>query len=238
MIIRPLQELSEFGKCIELQRQTWGMQDIDLMPARVLLVQTRIGGLVLGAFDGDRLVGYASATPGVRGGTPFWYSQMLAVDKEYRNTSIGFQLKLAQRDHALQQGIRMIEWSYDPLESKNAYFNIQKLGVIVRTYHVNLYGALSSQLQKGLQSDRVIAEWWLMEPRPQIGGNSRVIYIPADIQALKKQSLQSARDVQLRVRAQFRKNFEDDYFVAAFERTFEWGRYLFVPGASRVHHGN
>ena len=77
-----------------------------------------------------------------------------------------------------------------------------------------------------------------MEPRPQIVGNSRVIYIPADIQALKKQSLQSARDVQLRVRAQFLKNFEDGYFVAGFERTFEWGRYLFVPGASRVHQGN
>ena len=238
MIIRPLKELAELEKCVELQRATWGLQDIDLIPVRHLLVQTHIGGLVLGAVDGDRFVGFTSSTPGVRNGVPFWYSQMLAVDKEYRNTGIGSQLKLAQRDHALQQGIRLIEWTYDPLESKNAYFNIVKLGVIVRRYYINMYGETSSELQKGLESDRVIAEWWIAEPRVRPGADIRRVYIPADIQTLKAQSLKSAGDVQLRVREQFLKNFQDDYFVAGFERKDEWSEYLFVPGASGVYQAN
>jgi predicted GNAT superfamily acetyltransferase len=239
MIIRPLDNLAEIRKCVELQREVWGLQDIDLMPVRNLLVQTKIGGIVLGAFDGDRLAGYASATPGVRNGVPFWYSQMLAVRKEYRNSGLGADLKLAQRGHALQQGIHLIEWSYDPLESKNAYLNVKKLGAIVRKYYVNLYGTTTSQLQAGLESDRVIAEWWIDKPRINVQdagqGNVRRLYIPADIQALKKQSLKSAQDVQLRVRGQFLKNIEDDYYVAGFERTDEWSEYLFVPGASRVY---
>ena len=235
MIIRPLHDLPEMERCVELQRVTWGLQDVDLIPVRHLLMQTHIGGLVLGAFDGDRLAGYASATPGVRSGAPFWYSQMLAVDKDYRNTGIGSGLKLAQSDHALREGIHLIEWSFDPLESKNAHFNIAKLGVIVRRYYINLYGETTSQLQKGLESDRAIAEWWIAEPRLQPSGDVRRVYIPADIQALKAQSLKSAQDLQLRVREQFLKNLQDDYFVVGFERKEEWSEYVFVPGASRVH---
>src|SRR4030095_16509419 len=148
---------------------------------------------------------------------------------------IGSDLKLAQRDHARQRGIHLIEWTFDPLESKNAYFNIAKLGVIVRRYYVNLYGATASQLQQGLESDRLIAEWWIDRPRMTAQGDVRRVYIPIDIQALKQQSLKSAQDVQLRVREQFLKNFQDDYFVAGFERKDEWSEFLFIPGASRVH---
>src|SRR5262249_52562957 len=117
----------------------------------------------------------------------------------------------------------------------NAYLNIGKLGVIVRRYYVNLYGATASELQKGLESDRLIAEWWIDKPRPPIEGESRRVLIPADIQQLKKQSLKSAQDVQIRVRDEFLKNFRDDYFVAGFERSNEWSEYLFISGASRVH---
>jgi predicted GNAT superfamily acetyltransferase len=166
---------------------------------------------------------------------PYWYSQMLAVAKEYWNSGVGSALKLAQRDHARQRAIRLIEWTYDPLESKNAYLNVTKLGVIVRRYYVNLYGATTAQQQQGLESDRAIAEWWIDQPRVSIEQDVRRLYIPADIQALKKQSLKSAQDVQLRVREQFLKNIADDYFVAGFERTDEWSAYLFIPGASRVY---
>jgi predicted GNAT superfamily acetyltransferase len=205
---------------------------------RMFITQNRIGGLVLGAFDEDRLIGFLSSMPGIRDGAPYWYSQMLAVRKDFRNRGIGADLKVAQRDHARQRGIHLIEWTFDPLESKNAYLNIVKLGVIVRRYYVNLYGATASELQQGLESDRLIAEWWIDHPRVNIEGDVRRVYVPADIQTLKKQSPKSAQDVQLRVREQFLRNIQDDYFVAGFERRDEWSEYLFISGASRVHQTN
>jgi predicted GNAT superfamily acetyltransferase len=235
MTIRPLTEFSEFEKCLELQREAWGAADIDLIPVRMLVTDNRIGGLVLGAFDNDRMVGFLNAMPGIRDRMPYWYSHMLAIARDHWNSGIGSQLKLAQRDAALQRGLRLIEWTFDPLESKNAYLNVAKLGVIIRRYHVNLYGATTSQLQQGLESDRVIAEWWIEQPRADVEGTDvRRVYIPSDIQILKKQSQKSAQDVQLRVREQFLKNLSDDYFVAGFERKDEWSEYLFIPGASRV----
>jgi predicted GNAT superfamily acetyltransferase len=238
MTIRPITEISEFQGCVELQREAWGSADIDIRPVRSFVTQNRIGGLILGAFEGDQLVGFLNATPGIRDGAPYWYSEMLAVNNRYRNTGIGTRLKLAQRDHARQRGLRLIEWTFDPLESKNAYLNIAKLGVIVRRYHVNLYGMTTSQLQQGLDSDRLIAEWWIDQPQTSFGRDVRRISIPIDIQSLKKQDLKSAQDIQLRVREEFLRNFEDDYFVAGFERKNESSEYLFVPGASRVHQAN
>jgi predicted GNAT superfamily acetyltransferase len=234
--IRPLTEFSEFEQCVELQREAWGAADIELTPVRALITDNRIGGLVLGAFDNDRMVGFLNAMPGIRDRMPYWYSHMLAIAREHWNSGIGTQLKLAQRDAARQRGIRLIEWTFDPLESRNAYLNIAKLGVIVRRYYVNLYGATTSRLQQGLESDRLIAEWWIDKPGIQVAGSDvRRVYIPSDLQVLKKQSLKSAQDVQLRVREQFRKNLEDDYFAAGFERKDEWSEYLFIPGASRVY---
>jgi predicted GNAT superfamily acetyltransferase len=165
----------------------------------------------------------------------YWRSHMLAISRSYWNSGIGAELKLSQRGYALKRGIHLIEWTYDPLESKNAHLNVRKLGAIVRRYYVNLYGTTTSALQKGLESDRVIAEWWLEKPRLGIGGEIRRVYIPADIQALKKQSIKSAQDVQQRVREQFLNNFNEDYFVAGFERKDEWSEYLFIAGASRVY---
>src|SRR5262245_36807189 len=235
MTIRPITDLTELQKCVELQREAWGLADIEVIPVRMLVTQNRVGGLVLGAFEDNQLVGFLNAMPGVRDGTPYWYSQMLAVKNRYRNRGIGADLKLAQRDHARQRGIHLIEWSFDPLESKNAYLNIAKLGVIVRRYSVNLYAPMASEVQKGLETDRLIADWWIDKPRPRIEGGIRRVRIPADIQQLKKQSLESAQAVQARVRSEFLKNFHDDYFVAGFDRSTEWSEYLFIPGASRVH---
>ena len=235
MNIRPLTEMAEFQACVELQRKTWGSADIDIMPARYFVTSTHIGGLVLGAFEGDQLVAFVNATPALRDGMVYWRSHMLAVARDQWNSGLGAQMKLAQREHALQRGFHLIEWTYDPLESKNAHLNIHKLGAIVRRYYVNLYGNTVSQLQQGLESDRLIAEWWVDRPRATLPADCRRLSIPSDIQALKKQSLQSAKDLQRRVREQFLKHFEDDYFVAGFERGEEWSEYLLAPGASRVH---
>ncbi len=235
MNIRPLASLHEFDACVELQREAFGWGDIDILPRRIMVVLTHIGGCVLGAYDGDRLAAFLCAIPGIREGLPYWHSQMLAVSKEYWNSGIGSQLKLAQRQAARDRGIRLIEWTFDPLESKNAYLNIVKLGVIVRRYYPNHYGETTGVLQHGLDSDRVIAEWWIDRPRFSVSADVRRVTIPADLQSLKKQNLESARDVQRRVREQFMKNIAEDYFVAGFERGDEWSQYLFVRGASRVH---
>ena len=163
--IRPLTEVADFQKCLELQRDTWGMADVDLLPSRIYLVQTLIGGLVLGAFEGDRLIGFLNAMPGIREGKPYWHSLTMAVHPDYWNCGIGSMLKLTQRDAARQRGIKLIQWTYDPLQSKNAYLNVRKLGAVIRKYHQNLYGATTSALFHGLDTDRVIAEWWVEQPR-------------------------------------------------------------------------
>jgi predicted GNAT superfamily acetyltransferase len=231
MLIRPLTTFDEFERCVELQHEAFGSQERDLQPARLYRVQSFIGGLVLGAFEGDRIVGFVNCMPGIRDGKPYWHSHMLAVATEYRNAGIGSKLKLEQRAAALERGVTLIQWTFDPLQAKNAYLNIEKLGVIVCRYEVELYGQ-----SKSIQTDRLIAEWWLDKPRRQAQGDKvRRLYIPADVQDLILQSPASFKDLQVRVREQFLKNVSEDYFVAGFERTEEWSAYLFIPGASHVH---
>jgi predicted GNAT superfamily acetyltransferase len=233
MLIRPLTTFEEFERCVELQIEAFGSAERDVQPARLYRVQSMIGGLVLGAFEGDRLVGFNNCWPGIRDGKPYWHSHMLAVSQDYRNAGIGAKLKLEQRAAALDRGISLIQWTFDPLQAKNAYLNIEKLGVIVRRYEVELYGQFTT-----FQTDRLIAEWWLDKPRLHAEGDVRRLYIPANVQELLQQSPSSFKDLQLRVREQFLKNLSEDYFAAGFERTDEWSAYLFVPGASRVHQTN
>lgn len=236
MDIRPLTELQDFHRCLDLQKESFGWADVDILPARFFVVLRYVGGLVLGAFEEQRLVGFINAMPGIRKGRPYWHSHMLAVAPDYWNSGVGTQLKLAQREHGIRAGIDLIEWTYDPLESKNAYLNIEKLGVIVRRYYVNHYGQTTGKLQKGLDSDRVIAEWWLKRPRTSIGPTTEVrrVAIPSDLQELKKRNLDEAVATQLRVRQAFLTNAADDFFVAGFERHGETGEYVFVKGASSV----
>src|SRR5947207_8108129 len=186
-----------------MQSETLGSADIDNMPPRYFVTNIHIGGLGLGEFDGDRFVGFVNATPAVRDGRVYWRSHMLAISRSHWNSGIGPELKLSQRDHALKRGIHLIECTYDPLESKYAHLNVRKLGAIVRRYYVNLYGTTTSALQKGIDSDRVIAEWWLDKPRLKVAGDIRRVFIPADLHALKKHSLKSSKDVKQRVSEQF-----------------------------------
>jgi predicted GNAT superfamily acetyltransferase len=218
--LRELTEPAEFQRCLELQREGFGWSEIELMPMRFFVVSRHIGGLVLGAFEGSTLVGFLSVIPGVRDGIPYWHSHMLAVAAGHRDSGIGTQLKLAQKEHALQRGIHRIEWTFDPLVSRNAYLNIEKLGVIVRRYFPSFYGG---------DSDRLIAEWWLDRPhthdlRP---AELRRVTIPADFDA--------AKSWRVKVREQFLTNIQDDFYVTGFERHGEFSDYIFVPGASRAN---
>ncbi len=163
--ILPLTTLEQFERCVVLQLEVWGYSDGDLIPRRVFLVAQRIGGQVLGAFDGETIVGFAMALPGYRNRHAYLHSHMLAVLPEYRNAGLGRRLKLAQRDDAIARGFDLMEWTYDPLEIKNAHLNIARLGAISRRYYPDFYGPSSSPLQGGLPTDRLYAEWWLNSPR-------------------------------------------------------------------------
>jgi predicted GNAT superfamily acetyltransferase len=163
--IRQLTTLEQFERCVVLQLEVWGYSDGDLIPRRVFLVAQRIGGQVLGAFDGDTIIGFAMALPGYRDRHAYLHSHMLAVLPEYRNAGLGRRLKLAQRDDAVVRGFDLMEWTYDPLEIKNAHLNIARLGAISRRYQADFYGPSSSPLQGGLPTDRLYAEWWLNSPR-------------------------------------------------------------------------
>ncbi len=132
----PAQASEELEACVALQKEVWNFDDVDLIPLRLFVVATKIGGQVIGAFDGDELIGFAMSIPGTRGGNPYLHSHMLAVRESFRNTGLGRKLKLAQRDDALGRGIRLIEWTFDPLEIRNAWLNIERLGAIARRYNL------------------------------------------------------------------------------------------------------
>jgi predicted GNAT superfamily acetyltransferase len=163
--IAPVTKLADFEQCVEVQLAVWGYSDGDLIPKRVFIVAERIGGQVLGAYDGSELVGFAMAFPGYRDGKPYLHSHMLAVLAEYRNAGLGRRLKMAQRDDALARGFELMEWTFDPLEIKNAHLNIARLGAIARRYLRNIYGLSTSPLQGGLPTDRLVVEWWLRSER-------------------------------------------------------------------------
>lgn len=163
--IRSLTELSEFDGCVEVEKAVWGYEPGDIIPRRMFLLADRIGGQVMGAYVGGTMAGFAMALPGYRHGHPYLHSHMVGVLPEFRNLGLARKLKLAQREDALARGFELMEWTFDPLEIKNAHLNIARLGAIVRRYKRNFYGASSSPLQGGLPTDRVYAEWWLRSKR-------------------------------------------------------------------------
>lgn len=163
--IRHVTTIPGFQRCVDIQLAVWGYSDGDVIPRRMFLVAQRIGGQVIGAFRGDIMIGFAMALPGIRDGHCYLHSHMLAVLPEFRDSGIGRRLKLAQRDDAIARGIQLMEWTFDPLEIKNAHLNIERLGAIVRRYQPDFYGPSSSPLQGSLPTDRLYAEWWMESPR-------------------------------------------------------------------------
>ena len=229
LLIRRCQSLDDMRACVALQKEVWGFSDLELVPLRIFVVAEKIGGQVIGAFDEQELVGFAMAIPGVRNRHSFLYSQMLAVRKQYRNSGLGRRLKLFQREDGLARGFELMEWTFDPLEIKNAYLNIEKLGAIVRRYNVNQYGITSSPLQAGLPTDRLIAEWWMNSDRVKavlMSGTrphsavEKTISVPAEIYAWKgnPEMRCQAQDIQDRNRVEFLDCFQKGLAVLGYER--------------------
>jgi predicted GNAT superfamily acetyltransferase len=238
--IQPLTTHEHFERCVVLQIEVWGYSDGDVIPRRVFVVAQRIGGQVIGAFDGKTLVGFAMSLPGYRDGKPYLHSHMLAVLPQYRNSGIGRRLKLAQRDDALARGFDLMEWTFDPLEIRNAHLNIARLGVIVRRYQPDFYGPSSSPLQGGLPTDRLYAEWWLRSDRVvgTLRGEAQPIKViervtvPHDIYQWKQDAQQRslALDVQSNNRKALESAFHRGLAVIGYERDAQGnGSFLLGP---------
>ncbi len=166
--IRKIDSFEEMDACVSLQQSVWQFPDLDLIPRRMFVVARAVGGQIFGAWDGLQLAGYALAIPGMRNGQSYLHSHMLAVSPQYRNRGIGAQLKFAQRGDALARGIDLIEWTFDPLQIKNAHFNLEKLGAIARRYTPDFYGPSTSPVHGALPTDRLHAEWWLKSKRVEL----------------------------------------------------------------------
>ena len=200
------------------------------------MVASKVGGQAFGAFDDDHMIGFCLAIPGLKpDGSYYLHSHMLGVVEAYRNAGVGRILKLEQRKDALARGIRLIEWTFDPLEIKNAYFNIERLGAIVRRYLPNQYGTTSSHLHGGLPTDRLVAEWWLDSPRVNalIDGQplqrplvEARVCVPADIAEIRTSDPSRAREIQVEIGAQFQRHFAAGLAVIGFEKSAEAGAYL------------
>lgn len=246
--IRECVGVGEFDACVRLQREAFGLPDLELSPRRHLIVARSAGGFTLGAFEAARLVGFVLTQVAVRGeGEIIGYSHMMAVAKDYQNRGLGARLKWAQRERALGERRRFIRWTWDPMQSRNAHFNLNRLGVTVRSYSENYYGTDYSTVtgkfgeQIGLDSDRLVAEWTLDAPRvgalargvqPEpLGVPAASVEIPANWGALVREETARAQSELHRVRAEFQNALAAGLVCAGFERDTAQPRYLFYGEA-------
>jgi predicted GNAT superfamily acetyltransferase len=224
MQVRKCKTLEEFRGCVELQRQIWGEADLEVEPVTMFVVAAHTGGQVLGAFDGARMIGYTLAVAGLRDSVPYLHSHMTGVLNDYRDRGVGRMLKLFQREEALSRGIRLIQWTFDPLELRNAHFNLNRLGAICRQYLPDLYGTTTSPLHRGLATDRLLVEWRLDSPRAvaAITDLARdafeapaTIELPAELERWQQENAPEVQKVQARLREEFGKWFAKGYAAVA-----------------------
>jgi predicted GNAT superfamily acetyltransferase len=237
--IRHCHTLAHFDQCVELERTIWGEQIT--VPSAIFVVAQHTGGHILGAFDSNQLVGFTLALAGNRGGMPFLHSHMTGVLPGYQDRSIGRRLKLFQRDVALKQNISLIEWTFDPLELRNAHFNFARLGAVARRFIPNCYGITDSGLHASLPTDRFIAEWWLDSPRVQnilagkevpVTTGTRIISLPSAIGEIKSTDRAAAETIQTRLRTEFQQSFREGFVVTGVESRPDTMNYVLQPAAS------
>jgi predicted GNAT superfamily acetyltransferase len=239
--LRDITTFGEIDACIALQRATWGMDDVDLTPARLFVVARHAGTPPIGAFDATgRLVGFVYTLPARHETGAAYYSHMLAVDEGWRDKGVGYRLKLAQRERALRDDVAVILWTFDPLQSRNAHFNLNKLGAVVRRYVVNFYGERHhTAFDAGIGSDRVFAEWWVRSPSveralaggsPEATGLTGGIEIPADINAIKRRDHHEALLWRLRTRQRFQSHLSRGLVAVALhhKERDEFSQYIFA----------
>ncbi len=240
IVVRECHSLDDFHQCVAVQQTVWGFEDKDLVPVRLFVVAHKIEGHILGAFEpSGRMVGFCLAVPALKGSTVYLHSHMLAVLPEYRERGLGRRMKLEQRRNALERGISLIEWTFDPLELRNAYFNLERLGAIARRYLPNVYGIGSSPLHRGLPTDRLVAEWWLKSPRviarikeeaSKEADIRRRVAVPFHVVENPREDKAAAREVQSELRREFQEAFSEELAAVGFQISKTTGIYLLGPG--------
>ena len=238
VVVRRCETLEEFHSCVTLQREIWGEEDLEIEPTTMFVVASLTGGQVLGAFEGNAMVGYTLAVAGLRGDLRYLHSHQTGVKASHRDRGVGRMLKLFQREEALSRGIRVIEWSFDPLELKNAHFNLNRLGAICRRYVSNLYGITTSPLHRGIPTDRLIAEWFLDSPRvvaaindlaPEQAEAPARIEMPLGLKVAKSGCIQEIQRLQTRIRTEFTKWFGKGYAAVAVQKNPAADSYVLAP---------
>jgi predicted GNAT superfamily acetyltransferase len=240
--IRQVKTVEEYNACVLLQRDVFGLPDLEISPRRHLIVSEQAGGWTLGAFVAEQLVGFVHHLAAVRGNEIFGYSHMMAVAAEYQNKGVGAQLKWAQRARALSEDRHFIKWTFEPVKARNAHFNLNRLGVVVRSYAVNFYGtdygldpADNPLGLPGLDTDRLFASWELNSPRVQalserrdvsVGSPEEIIEITSDFAGLLKSDPSAAKAEALRIREEFLRAFAAGLVCRAFERDEKRPKYL------------
>lgn len=239
--IRECVTLDELADCVQLQRDVFNLPEVELSPVRHLIVTKNAGGFALGAFDSGRLAGFVLSVPAFMRGERAYYSHMTGVRAEYQSHGVGAALKWAQRRRALDEGVRYIKWTFEPVKARNAHFNLNKLGAVVREYQVNFYGkdyTTTAQVAKrfGLASDRLIAEWHLDSPKVEClaAGEKWVedddvaaeIAIMSDWMGIVESDVKRALSEQLRIRREFQTAFELGLFARSFDRAGKDPKYL------------
>ena len=162
---RDLTTLHDFAGVVDLEREIWGPGYDEVVPVPILAVTVMRGGILIGAFSGERMVGFVYSLAGIKHGKPTQWSHMAGVLDAFRGVGVGYQLKILQRERTLAMGLDLIEWTYDPMQAMNAHLNFAKLGVIAQEYEVNVYGESSSPLHRGNPTDRFVAQWWVGDAR-------------------------------------------------------------------------
>jgi predicted GNAT superfamily acetyltransferase len=244
--IRHCATLAEYRECVRLEHLIWG-KDI-AVPSAIFVVAHHTGGQVLGAFDlvspgpdgGPKMVGFTLALAAARAGKPYLHSHMTAVLPELRNRGVGRGLKLLQRQDALERGIDLIEWTFDPLDLKNAHFNFARLGAVARRYLPDCYGVTQSPLHAGLPTDRLVAEWWLASERVKsvladdlrlVKDSAQRISFPANLAEIRESDREAATRLQTLAREQFQKWFAKNYVATGLESRQAATDYLLEPAS-------
>ncbi len=243
IVVRECTSTEELDNCVLLQREVFGLPELEISPRRHLIVSKQVGGWTLGAFSGNRLVGFVHHMAGVSSRNEiFGYSHMMAVAFDYQNKGVGARLKWSQRARALEEGRSFIKWTWDPLQARNAYFNLNRLGVIVRSYAENFYGTdypvspVPAGGATSIDSDRLFGEWKLHSRRVEkfAAGEPAIISttpeatiaIPGNWGALKKTDPAQAHQELMRVRGEFLRAFSAGLICAGFDRSTVQPRYL------------
>jgi len=241
IVIEDIESLDDMRIVEDLQKEVWSVSDRDIVPLTQLVAARHSGGQLIGARDGGTLVGFVYGIVGLEHGRTIHHSHMLAVKPAYRNSDLGYKLKLAQRERVLAQGITRITWTFDPLQSLNAYFNFCKLGVTSDTYKINFYGPETSSVLHRLGTDRLWVTWDLESDHVQqrlagkpakmaFADTDAFIEIPSDINAVQKQNPQEAMRWREVTRRAFTEALAAGFYVADFFRRESSGVYVLSQG--------